>query len=952
MKRKVSLLLLSIVFALSFFACGGGNKPPKTNTNGDPDLVLTSLTVFEKTPADLKSPSFMFGRDKKTVTHENVVAKFSYGTVKDERIHVTVEGGTLQEGSNALTLKIDAVPGKHKAWILPIYITIQDVPTLRLRSLSIFSVPVKTVSTAPAISLPKDKTAITAGDIVAKFDYGREQDKEIAVVVANAESLQTGVNTIKLSVPEKTDTYKAWGPQDVTVTLMNDNSALLTLTSLKIHDMNIENLQMPSLTVESAITSVDSSNVEAKFNYGTQSNVKIDVTVENGEELEGGQNVIILNVAEKANEYVAWRKEVVIMRNAVAQNLTLSSLSIHKVSCTNVPASPVCEIPQHKAFIAPGDVVAQFDYGNRKNVHLEVQVLNGAGLKLGENVINLRVPAKENRYNEWTGSVKVIRKETAVDLVLDSLFIHGQEVINKKVSFEHKHKTVTAGDVKATFALKTGVKKVIPVEVRNCPAELQVGQATKIKLFVPESKDEYKEQEIEVEVTRNGLPAKVSSSITKFEFEGVDTKLDQITADKIFDSVTLKPVVRLETDRMFEKIESAEFAAAEYETNHKTAATLTLKDALVKDAEKTVTIKVTTKTPNAEQEDEERTLTFKIKLKNGTVTISKIESENVEITQANETLIVTTKKTVNVTAYMTLDGATGLTATLKENGTATSYEGTLQGTLFTFKNVVLTEADKTFTLTVKGANITDVTFTFKAKYQQPVTDRVVIEKVEVNDVAVTENANVDVTKANGTVVKVYLAKNASYEETSVTVKGNAATQPHSGNNKLFQAIINGLVQDAQTEITVVANAKNKTSAEFKFNLTFKKPQVTKLVSVIAAKGNGDSRFWHFESATDGSLEVTVGGDSLSGGGDTLDAIQVTLADDLNGKDASKLSVKVTEGGSAKTATFQQDASSNNQWIATLDYSGTVDLSSTYKTFTLELLENNVALETYTLKIKI
>ena len=93
MERKIGMVLFSIVFALSFFACVGGGKTPDQNTVGDPDLVLQSLKVHGQEPLDLKTPSFYFAKNKKSITESNVEAVFNYGKETNKEIKVVVEGG-------------------------------------------------------------------------------------------------------------------------------------------------------------------------------------------------------------------------------------------------------------------------------------------------------------------------------------------------------------------------------------------------------------------------------------------------------------------------------------------------------------------------------------------------------------------------------------------------------------------------------------------------------------------------------------------------------------------------------------------------------------------------------------------------------------------------------------------------------------------------------------------
>ena len=948
------------IFALAFlfFSCKGtgntkNNAGVKDNSSADSDLTLKSLSVYQQSPDNLKNPVFIFGKDKTKIETRNVKATFDYTGETNKEIDVIVENGNaLKVGDNSLTLKVNAVKGKHKGWALPIKVTIveggqsEEVPTLTLENLNIYGVPATDIETAPKVKLAKDKTTITAQNIDAYFKYGRERNKKIEVVVTGGENLHVGKNTINLSVVAKDKEYKAWGPQAVEVELLAGNASTLTLTSLKIHGVSPASLDAPEVEVDANIESVTPGDVEAKFSYGSHNDKRIQVIVQKGDDIEAGENEIKLVVDGVDGEYTPWEKKVVVVRKGTPQDLTLSSMSVHKVSCTGIPASPTCEVPKDKTSVTPADVVAQFNYGDKVNKALDVIVVSGGTLQMGENTVVLKVLAKKYRYNEWNGSVSVIVKDTEVELKLTKLFIHGEEASdnNTKVSFDHKYKTVASGDVKATFQLKAGQTRVIPVEVRDCPATLPEGVPTNIKLFVPASKDEYKEKEVVVEVTRKVLPAKVASNITGFKFEGKDTPLSQVVETKVFESSNQKPSVVLETDRMFEKCESEDFVV-KYENNRKQLATLTLKEALQANVEKAVSIKVATKTPDAEQEDLEKELKFKIKLLGGTLAIEKIESEGVSITDQNKTLIVN-KATVHINAYIKNKGATGVQATLEEDGTTpqVKYEGSLQGVLFTFKNVALQEnVDKSFTLKVSGANIQEQTFKFKATYKQK-ENKVVIEKVTLVGNEIADNAEVEVKSASGSEVKVYLAE--EYEEMNVTVDGKATTQPYApGNKKVFSATLDGLVENTQKDIAIVAKAKNKTQATFNFKVTYKKSTEVKLISRVLAQSKDDEDNGYVPSSMAWAADHFEG----SVGGTELVKIVIEIAD-LQGKTLANLKGEFSKGADKIEGAFKEDG---GKWICELYVPSSIKtlIDGEYTDFTVKVLENDSAIETRTVKIK-
>ena len=86
-------------------------------------LILKSLTIFGKNAV---SGRIIVDYSKTEVRASDVSASFDYGSVTGETIPVIVTNGTLDVGENTVSLSIDAVDGKYKAWTHDIVVSRQD----------------------------------------------------------------------------------------------------------------------------------------------------------------------------------------------------------------------------------------------------------------------------------------------------------------------------------------------------------------------------------------------------------------------------------------------------------------------------------------------------------------------------------------------------------------------------------------------------------------------------------------------------------------------------------------------------------------------------------------------------------------------------------------------------------------------------------------------------------
>ncbi len=107
-------IALAILLAIGMSGCHDRVKPKET------DLTLKSLSIFGK-----NAMSFTVEVENTVTKIEsgNIVATFDYGNEKDKALAVEVTEGTLNVGTNTVTLTVKAVAGSYKAWTKDITVT-------------------------------------------------------------------------------------------------------------------------------------------------------------------------------------------------------------------------------------------------------------------------------------------------------------------------------------------------------------------------------------------------------------------------------------------------------------------------------------------------------------------------------------------------------------------------------------------------------------------------------------------------------------------------------------------------------------------------------------------------------------------------------------------------------------------------------------------------------------
>ena len=175
----------------------------------------------------------------------------------------------------------------------------------------------------------------------------------------------------------------------------------------------------------------------------------------------------------------------------------LQSMKIHGETVVNGKVT----VPNNKATVTTGNVEAVFDIADVK-----VTVKNEpVALKEGEEVdVTISVPAVKGKYKAIADIVVKVTRKSANNPqpedplpVLQSMNIHGETVVNGKVTVPNDKATVEKGNVEATFDIAD-----VAVTVKNEPVALEAGKETLITIEVPAVKGKHKALDIEVRVTR------------------------------------------------------------------------------------------------------------------------------------------------------------------------------------------------------------------------------------------------------------------------------------------------------------------------------------------------------------------------------------------------------------------------------------------------------------------
>ena len=278
--------------------------------------------------------------------------------------------------------------------------------------------------------------SIVQGDITAKFTYGASNEHALdnaTVTIKDAPvALVAGVEkAITLEVAALANKYNKW-----TATLKVTRKAGtptptatdLKLTELKYKGANISiaDLNNLKLEVENGVQSIVQGDITAKFTYGASNEHALDnatVTIKDAPValVAGVEKAITLEVAALANKYNKWTATLKVTRKAGTPTPTATDLKLTelKYKGANISIADlnnlVLQVENAVDKIEQGDITAKFTYGasNEHTLDNATVTIKDAPVALVAGTpkdITLEVAAVANKYNKWTATLKVTRK--------------------------------------------------------------------------------------------------------------------------------------------------------------------------------------------------------------------------------------------------------------------------------------------------------------------------------------------------------------------------------------------------------------------------------------------------------------------------------------------------------------------------------------------------------------
>ena len=304
-----------------------------------------------------------------------------------------------------------------------------------------------------------------------------------------------------------------------------NNDPKLMLLSLEVHGKSTTDLNNPQFTVGSDITTVASTNVVAKFNYGTNTNEVIPVTVtyKTGDSLQIGKNVLTLSILAVQGEYQAWSKEIAVTREESKDpKLTLSYLKVFDEEASDLNNLSF-NVDNNITTISSSDVVAKFNYGNKTGELIPVIVEKGT-LNEGSTTIRLSIEAVNGKHKAWNTDITIKRMYPELKLSSIKFFNSSFYEFRRYMDITHGSLTVSNAMTEITsnnihcffkYADSSG-STCIDVTIEN--GKLNVGKNI-VKLSIPEVEaSDYKEGHqawsMELTVIRNALPDNSLISVT------------------------------------------------------------------------------------------------------------------------------------------------------------------------------------------------------------------------------------------------------------------------------------------------------------------------------------------------------------------------------------------------------------------------------------------------------
>ena len=195
-----------------------------------------------------------------------------------------------------------------------------------------------------------------------------------------------------------------------------NNDPKLMLLSLEVYGKSTTDLNNPQFTVGSDITTISSSDVVAKFNYGNKTGELIPVIVENGT-LNEGSTTIRLSIEAVNGKHKAWNTDITIKR--MYPELKLTAIRFYNSSFYEFRrymdiTHGSLTVSNAMTEITSNNIHCFFkDDDSSSSTCIDVTIENGK-LNVGKNIVKLSIPEVEaSDYKEghqaWSMELTVIR---------------------------------------------------------------------------------------------------------------------------------------------------------------------------------------------------------------------------------------------------------------------------------------------------------------------------------------------------------------------------------------------------------------------------------------------------------------------------------------------------------------------------------------------------------------
>ncbi|MGP1438250.1 MAG: hypothetical protein ACTTKH_04180 [Treponema sp.] len=341
----------------------------------------------------------------------------------------------------------------------------------------------------------------------------------------------------------------------------NSNNAGFVLESLKLLKEDVDITKTPyEGWVKNSVTTIAPSDFTAMFKVGTKTTaeeIKISkVELPAGKkELAVGVNEITIKIDAKAGSYKAWEKKVKVTRAGDPANdpvPELKSLRVCTTIVTDLTKKPF-EVKTNYVFdtLEADNFVAKFKIGNDATIRELPVVMVGSQKKINLTIdqateVTIKVEAKEGRYKEWTGKVKVTRQKEDAPSTTGNILDWNTNTFagtltveyavyddEKKVAnlFPIFHKSHSQGAAKATRVLKD---KFVYIKL-----ELIKGHTLK-KLEVEKVDDSHKKVALEKN-DANGFPKDMKDKGYQVRFKMPDYEVvikpqtsDNVAGGKVY----------------------------------------------------------------------------------------------------------------------------------------------------------------------------------------------------------------------------------------------------------------------------------------------------------------------------------------------------------------------------------------------------------------------------------